>query len=96
MNDKIKEIIIILQEEAAEVIQECSKVQRFGLDSTHKSGSTNQQALEQEIGDLLAMVDLLLEHNVVTEAGLEIAKSRKIARLKEWSNIFGDNKKYNA
>jgi NTP pyrophosphatase (non-canonical NTP hydrolase) len=60
MNEIIREILIITQEEAAEVIQEISKVQRFGFDTTHKSGQTNQEALEQEIGDFLAMVDLLL------------------------------------
>jgi NTP pyrophosphatase (non-canonical NTP hydrolase) len=96
MNKILQEILTITQEEAAEVIQEICKVQRFGLDSTHKSGITNQAALEQEIGDLLAMIDLLREHSVISEAGLEIAKARKIARLHQWSNIFGETKQYNS
>lgn len=96
MNEIVREILIILQEEAAEVIQEVSKVQRFGLDSTHKSGKTNQLALEQEIGDFLAMVELLRERGIVTDTGLEIAKASKVAKLQQWSNIFGDTKQYNA
>ncbi len=96
MNEIIREILIITQEEAAEVIQEISKVQRFGLDTTHKSGKTNQAALEQEIGDFLAMVDLLLKNNIITEAGLAAASASKIAKLHQWSNIFGETKQYNA
>lgn len=96
MNEIVREILIITQEEAAEVIQEISKVQRFGLDTIHKSGQTNQAALEQEIGDFLAMVDLLLKNNIVTEAGLAAASARKIAKLHQWSNIFGETKQLNA
>ena len=35
MNDKIKETLIITQEECAEVIQAVSKVMRFGFDSCY-------------------------------------------------------------
>ena len=79
----------ILSEECAEVIQAISKCNRFGLDNM-KPGKprTNAQHLEGEIGDLLAMVDLLKLKGVVTDAGLEAAKLAKIEKLKKWSSIY--------
>jgi len=79
----------ILSEECAEVIQAVSKCHRFGLDNL-KPGKplTNAQHLEGEIGDLLAMVDLLKLKGIVTDAGLETAKLAKIEKLKKWSSIY--------
>jgi len=79
----------ILSEECAEVIQAISKCNRFGLDNA-KPGKplTNAQHLEGEIGDLLAMVDLLQSMGVVTAEGMERAKQAKFEKLKKWSNIY--------
>jgi hypothetical protein len=49
---------------------------------------TNAQHLEGEIGDLLAMVDLLKSMNVVSQEGLDAAKAAKIEKLKTWSSIY--------
>lgn len=89
MNKQVTEIMDIAQEECAEVIQMVSKCRRFGIDTIHlKAGLSNRQCLTEEIGDLLAMVDLMIEHGVVTAAGLEEAKQAKFAKLKKWSNIY--------
>ena len=89
MQEKINEAMNILSEECAEVIQAVSKCHRFGLDNL-KPGKplTNAQHLEGEIGDLLAMVDLLKLKGIVTDAGLETAKLAKIEKLKKWSSIY--------
>ena len=52
MNSKEKEVMDILQEECAEVIQAVSKISRFGLDNL-KPGKpkTNRDHLEEELGD---------------------------------------------
>ena len=91
MNPKVDEILTITQEECAEVIQEISKIYRFGIDNTHKSGVGHREKLEQEIGDLLAMIDLLKSHSVVDEQNLERAKQAKFEKLKIWSNIFKED-----
>ena len=91
MNDREREILVIAQEECAEVIQEISKCFRFGLDNNHKSGVPHRQVLEQEIGDLLCMLDLCVKHNIVTESGILDAKVKKIEKLREFSKIFVDN-----
>ena len=89
MNAKEKEVMDILQEECAEVIQAVSKVSRFGIDNV-KPGKpkTNREHLEEELGDLLAMVDIMLEQDIVSWRNLEVAKKAKIEKLRKWSNIF--------
>ena len=89
MNEKVKEIMDILQEECAEVIQAVSKCNRFGLDNL-KPGKplTNAQHLEGEIGDLLAMIDLLQSKGIITAAGVSAAQAAKVEKLKKWSNIY--------
>jgi NTP pyrophosphatase (non-canonical NTP hydrolase) len=86
---KIKEVMDILQEECAEVIQAVSKISRFGINN-FKPGKpkTNREHLEEELGDMLAMIDILKEMGVVSGACLEEAKYAKIEKLKKWSNIY--------
>lgn len=92
MNEKIQETLDILQEECGEVIVEVSKCRRFGLDSTHyKTGLPHSEMLEIEVGDVLAMVDILLEQGVLSQDKLDIAKQNKKDKLKKWSNIYGTN-----
>ena len=89
MNEREREVMNILSEECAEVIQAISKCHRFGLDNL-KPGKpkTNCEHLEEELGDLLAMVDILIDMQVVNMNSLESAKLAKIEKLKKWSNIF--------
>jgi hypothetical protein len=47
--------------------------------------------LENEIGDVLAMVDILIERNILTQENLNIAKQRKKEKLKQWSSIYDSN-----
>ena len=89
MNTKIKEVLSILQEECAEVIQAVSKCERFGIDN-FKPGKpkTNREHLEEELGDMLAMIDILCGMGAVDLDHLRIAKLAKIEKLKKWSTIF--------
>ena len=89
MNNKEKEVMDILQEECAEVIQAVSKVSRFGIDN-YKPGKplTNREHLEEELGDLLAMVDIMKEMGIVSWGNMEVAKLAKIEKLKKWSTIY--------
>jgi NTP pyrophosphatase (non-canonical NTP hydrolase) len=89
MNDDLREIMLILQEECAEVTQAVSKCMRFGPDQM-KPGKerTNINMLEEEIGDLFAMVELLVDLQVgVSIQGIQDAKMRKFEKLKQWSNL---------
>ena len=93
MNPRVQEILDILQEECAEVIVEVSKCRRFGLDSEHyKTGELHRAMLEQELGDVLCMIELLYMEGVISEEGLMAAKQKKEEKLRKWSNIFGKAK----
>jgi NTP pyrophosphatase (non-canonical NTP hydrolase) len=89
MNDDTKEILTILQEECAEVIVEVSKCFRFGPDQMMEGMNvTNMERLQKEIGDLQAMIELLIDNKVgVTTQGLKEAKKAKFQKLKQWSNL---------
>jgi hypothetical protein len=89
MNEDTREVLLILQEECAEVTQAVSKCFRFGPDQM-KPGKerTNLNMLEEEIGDLLAMVELLTDLDIgVTTDGLMQAKRNKFEKLKIWSDL---------
>lgn len=77
-----KEVMAILQEECAEVIQAVSKINRFGLNSEWQ-GVTNKQALVTEIGDVLAVIQILVEETDIniTEDNLFEAITEKKKKL---------------
>ena len=89
MTDKTKEIMDITAEECAEVIVAISKISRFGIDGYKPNKPlTNRQHLEEEIGDLLAMVDLMEQFKVIDMDRVIKAKAAKIQKLEQWSTIF--------
>lgn len=89
MDAKTKEILDITQEECAEVVVAVSKISRFGIDN-FKPGKpkTNREHLEEEVGDLLAMVDLMIEHKIIDINSVDVARAAKKDKLKQWSNIY--------
>jgi NTP pyrophosphatase (non-canonical NTP hydrolase) len=91
MNEVVKEVLLITQEECAEVTQAISKVFRFGFDSEH-NGVSNHAHLAEEVGDLMCMIDLMIEHGIVSEAAVMTAKAEKLNKLVQWSGIFKDVK----
>ena len=89
MNDDLREVLTILQEECAEVIVDISKCMRFGPDQMMEGQQlTNLQRLEKEIGDVQAMIELLVDLKVgINDQGLFEAKMKKFQKLKQWSNL---------
>jgi NTP pyrophosphatase (non-canonical NTP hydrolase) len=87
INEAHQEILLITQEECAEVTQAISKVFRFGMDDTH-NGETNREHLEEELGDLMCMIDLLIDSGMISESAVMTAKHEKLMKLQTWSNIF--------
>lgn len=88
MNKEQKEIFCITQEECAEVTQAISKIFRFGFDSRHPAtNKTNKESLEEEIGDLLAMIEILIRRAVISDSNVNAARLQKMEKLKKWSKI---------
>lgn len=86
MNDSQREIMCIAQEECSEVIQAVSKIFRFGMESKHKD-RTNKAHLEEEMGDVICMFQLMEEHGMIDWTNVSLAASRKREKLKQWSSI---------
>ncbi len=89
MKESEKQILLICQEECAEVTQAISKVFRFGYDSEYND-RTNRQRLTEEVGDLIAMIDLMFEAGIIDESSANMAALQKKIKLKKWSNIFDE------
>ena len=93
MDYEMKEILCITQEECAEVSQAISKIFRFGPDQMkYKENRTNREHLEEEVGDLLCMIDLMVERKIIDDTNVHEAMLSKKSKLQTWSNIFGENK----
>ena len=87
---KIPEILDILQEECAEVIQAISKIRRFGIDNVYKDGGTQREHLIQELGDVTLLIELLHAHQLYTDKELRVAQLKKSQKLTQWSKIYED------
>jgi NTP pyrophosphatase (non-canonical NTP hydrolase) len=82
MNRKQQEILDLIQEECAEVIQAISKVRRFGKED-------NIEELCTEISDVLYLVKLAqLNIDELYNFNYGIAESKKFEKLSKFSNIF--------
>lgn len=77
----ITQVMGVLIEECAEVIQAVSKIYRFGLDNSW-NGITNKQALITEIGDVLALIDILINETDINISEDEIVNAVQAKREK--------------
>lgn len=81
------ECLEILAEECAEIVQEKSKIFRFGATaiSWHNPEKTHAECLETELGDLLAMIELVQLSGIgISKDGLELAKKKKLEKVLKW------------
>jgi NTP pyrophosphatase (non-canonical NTP hydrolase) len=74
-------------EECGELTQRCSKMMRKykRLDQAEEE---QLQKLTEEVGDVLCMISLLVEHNFVTWKALEERVEYKKEKLKKWSTLI--------
>lgn len=87
MQNNQKEILLIAQEECAEVTQAISKVFRFGMDAEYND-RTNRERLTEEVGDLMCMLNLMDEFGLVDWTMVSLHAQNKRKKLQKWSDIF--------
>lgn len=89
---KEAEILNITLEECAEVVQAIAKCFRFGWESCHpdKEFYTNRMHLQEEIGDCIAMFEIMQEFGIVSSEAIRLSSEHKRKKLLKWSNIFKD------
>lgn len=80
------ELLGLLQEECAEVIQIVSKIRRFGYESYNPfdpSGKSNLTLLQDEIGDVYAVMALLLQEGHLKQGQIGERVQWKLKKLEE-------------
>ncbi len=82
-SNKIDELLVITMEECGELTQACSKVIRT---KALQEKFTNN--LKDEIGDVAAMIELLKEFNLVSQAEIDQRIAVKKKKLEQWSTLF--------
>jgi NTP pyrophosphatase (non-canonical NTP hydrolase) len=87
LTDQQREILLIAQEECAEVTQAISKIFRFGLQEKY-ADKTNQERLEEEVGDLVCMIELMKDTGIIDAEFVRAASMKKRGKLQQWSTIF--------
>lgn len=83
------ELLVILIEECAEIIQAATKCQRFGFMGNHvESYGRNDYKLAYEIGDLLGVVNQLVADGQIHEEIAAEAARTKIGRALEAKRMY--------
>ncbi len=81
------ELLVITSEEASEVSKVVSKILRYGMQPK------DQKALIEEIGDMQCMIDLIVEHKLITKTQIKNRIKVKSKKLKKWSNLWQKKQK---
>ena len=88
LSDAQIEVLNLLQEEAAEVIQDVAKILRHGLysyDPTKMNGIDNLEHLCKELGDLEAAKELCREYiHGFNKTLIENSKRSKLSSIDQW------------
>lgn len=80
-----RELLTILIEEAAEVIQRATKLLRFGATEIQPEQSfSNRERLSLELGDMAAVLTLLAERELVVENMVKYGSARKHQKLRDF------------
>ena len=75
------ELMLITMEECGELIEACSKTIRC-------EDYVDDEKMIEEVGDLLLMIDLIINRGLVKREDIEARKKVKLKKLKKWSNLI--------
>ena len=81
--DALLQLMVITMEECGELVQACSKAIR-------KDNHRENQLLKEEIGDVYAMLQLLVKFDIVSWDELDERVKVKNKKLSKWSELIDD------
>lgn len=81
--DALLQLMVITMEECGELIQACSKAIR-------KDNHRDNQLLKEEIGDVYAMIQLMVKFDIVSYDELDERVMVKNCKLSKWSELIED------
>lgn len=82
-----QQLMAITAEESGELTQVCMKVMRKYDNLGDMSADKYRELLIEEAGDVFCMLDLMVEHGLVTWDELGARLTVKREKLKQWSNL---------
>lgn len=89
----LQQLMTITAEECGELVQQCSKTIRK-FNTVEQALEDNERAvvnrikLVEEAGDVLCMIELMVEHGLLTNEELGARVNVKRDKLKTWSNLI--------
>ncbi|NMG29348.1 MazG nucleotide pyrophosphohydrolase domain-containing protein [Aromatoleum evansii] len=83
------ERLAVLAEELGEAVQAIGKILRHGYESRSPAGATNREALERELGDVYAAMDMLSDAGDLNPFAISIAMTRKKDRVGQYLHHQG-------
>ena len=81
--DEYQELLTVTAEECGELIQACSKAMR--------KQDIEYENLKEEIGDVMCMLELLVEWDIVSWTEIEDRVEYKRNKLKQWRELVDDD-----
>jgi len=81
------EALVITMEECGELIQACSKILRHG------KSHAKLRDLSDEAGDVMCLIEILIERGYLTKNDLDARVLEKREKLKRYSGLFDNDKK---
>ena len=81
--DALLQLMVITMEECGELVQACSKAIR-------KDNHRENQLLKEEIGEVYAMLQLLVKFDIVSWEELDERVKVKNKKLSKWSELIDD------
>jgi NTP pyrophosphatase (non-canonical NTP hydrolase) len=84
----IQQLMAITAEECGELTQVCMKVMRKYTTLEEIENDKYRDLLIEEAGDVLCMIELMVEHEILTNDELGARVNVKRDKLKTWSNLI--------
>ena len=83
----LQELMVITMEECGELTQVCSKTIRK-FNTVNEVSEDQKRKLLEEAGDVYAMIQLMIQHKLITYYDLELRAKEKHKKLKTWSSLY--------
>ena len=85
--NKLQQLMIITAEECGELTQRCSKIIRK-YSTIDQIQEDQRVKLLEEAGDVLCMIELIVENGILTNEELGVRVNVKRDKLKKWSDLI--------
>ena len=86
ITNKLHELMAISAEECGELTQACIKISRK-FDNIEEVSGERREKLVEEAGDVLCMLEIMVEWGLFTEQEIEARVLVKREKLKKWSSL---------